>query len=72
MYLSMWIFAIFQGFALSNYFLGIFGVLSWANLYFVRVANEEKMMLDTFGEEYEKYIENTGRLFPKIKKLKKL
>ena len=72
MYLSMWIFAIFQGFVLSNYFLGIFGVLTWANLYFVRVANEEKMMLDTFGEEYEKYIENTGRLLPKIKKLKKL
>ena len=72
MYLSMWIFAIFQGFVLSNYFLGIFGVLTWATLYFVRVSNEEKMMLDTFGEEYEKYIENTGRLFPKIKNLKKL
>ena len=72
MYLSMWIFSIFQGFALSNYFLGIFGLLAWANLYFIRVSNEEKMMLDTFGEEYEKYIENTGRLFPKIKNLKKL
>ena len=72
MYLSMWIFAIFEGFVLSNYFIGIFGVLTWANLYFVRVSNEEKMMLDTFGEEYEKYIENTGRLLPKIKKSKKL
>ena len=72
MYLSMWIFSIFEGFVLSNYFIGIFGIVTWANLYFVRVSNEEKMMLDIFGEEYEKYIENSGRLFPKILKMKKL
>ena len=72
MYLSMWIFAIFEGLVLSNYFIGLFGIITWANLYFVRVSKEEKMMLDTFGEEYEEYIENSGRLFPKIHKMKKL
>ena len=72
MYLSVWIFAIFEGFLLSNYFLGIFAILFWTNLYFFRVSNEEKIMIDTFGKEYEEYIENTGRIFPKLKSKKKL
>ena len=67
MYLSMWIFAIFQGFVLSNYFIEIFGVLTWTNLYFYRISNEEKIMIDTFGDKYKEYIENTGRIFPKLK-----
>jgi protein-S-isoprenylcysteine O-methyltransferase Ste14 len=28
--------------------------------------NEEKMMIEEFGDEYKKYMEETGRLFPKI------
>ena len=67
MYLSMWIFALFQGFVLSNIFIEIFGILVWANLYFIRISNEEKMMIDIFGKEYKEYIENTGRIFPKFK-----
>ena len=67
MYLSMWIFAIFEGFVLSNYFLIIFAILSWTNLYFFRISNEEKIMIDTFGNEYKEYIENTGRILPKLK-----
>ena len=67
MYLSMWIFAIFQGFVLSNIFIEIFGIITWSNLYFIRISNEEKMMIDTFGNGYIKYIENTGRIFPKLK-----
>ena len=67
MYLSMWIFVLFQGFVLSNIFIEIFGIITWSNLYFIRISNEEKMMIDTFGNEYIKYIENTGRIFPKLK-----
>ena len=67
MYLSMWIFVIFQGLLLSNAFIEIIGILTWSNLYFIRIGNEEKMMLDTFGKEYEDYIENTGRILPKLK-----
>ena len=66
MYLSMWIFAIFEGIVLSNYFLGIFAILSWTNLYFFRISNEEKIMINTFGKEYEEYIKNTGRILPKF------
>ena len=66
MYLSMWIFSLFQGFVLSNLFIEIFGIITWANLYFIRIFYEEKMMINTFGKEYEKYIETTGRIFPKL------
>lgn len=71
MYLSMWIFAFFEGIVLSNLFIEIFGILTWTNLYFMRVNNEEKMLMDTFGDEYKEYIQNTGRLFPKLTKNKK-
>ena len=67
MYLSMWIFCIFQGLVLSNLFIEIFGLLTWANLYFVRINNEEKMMINIFGKEYKEYIKKTGLIFPKIK-----
>ena len=71
MYLSIWIFSIFQGFVLSNIFIGSFAILAWANLYFIRIPYEEKMMIDEFGNEYKEYIESTGRIFPKLKKIKK-
>ena len=71
MYLSMWIFAFFEGIVLSNLFIEIFGILTWTNLYFMRVNNEEKMLMDTFGDEYKEYIQNTERLFPKLTKNKK-
>ena len=67
MYLSMWLFAFFQGFLLSNIFIEIFGILAWSNLYFIRINNEEKIMIDIFGNEYKEYIENTGRIFPKLR-----
>jgi multiple antibiotic resistance protein len=30
-----------------------------------RVGKEERMMLDRFGSEYERYMQRTGRLFPR-------
>ena len=70
MYLSMWIFCFFQGLVLSNWFIEIFGIITWVNLYFIRIDKEEKMMIDTFGKEYEEYIKSTGRIFPKFKNTK--
>jgi len=31
-----------------------------------RMFNEEQMMIDRFGKEYEEYMQETGRLLPKI------
>ena len=55
------------GFALvtANWIFIAFAVLTPMVL-FLRVPREEKMMLDQFGEEYRKYMERTGRFFPKL------
>jgi protein-S-isoprenylcysteine O-methyltransferase Ste14 len=34
--------------------------------YFLRVPAEEKMMQETFGDEYRKYMKETGRVLPKL------
>ena len=33
---------------------------------FARVPKEEKMMIETFGDEYTAYLQRTGRYFPKL------
>ena len=66
MYLQLWIWVIFQGFALQNWLVELIGVLFWAILYFIRVGREEKMLLDEFGDEYKNYMHTSGRIFPKI------
>ena len=35
-------------------------------VFFILARKEEKMMLEVFGEEYERYAARTGRLFPRI------
>lgn len=66
MYTQSWIWVIMQGMVASNYFVLIFGVITWGLMYFTRVFSEEKMMIDEFGNEYIEYMKETGRLLPKI------
>lgn len=37
-----------------------------------RVRDEEAMLIDAFGEEYERYIERTGRFLPRVDRLANL
>ena len=66
MYTQLWIWVIFQGLVLSNFFIEIIGILTWGNLYFMRISNEEKMMIEEFGDKYKEYMKKTGRLIPQI------
>jgi len=62
------------------YFLMFPGlVLAWLNLlaipsliaipgYYSVVDNEEKILIERFGEEYRRHQEKTGRFFPRIRK----
>jgi len=54
------------GFALvtANWFFALMTALS---IWFLpnRVAKEERMMIDRFGEEYREYVRRTGRFLPK-------
>jgi protein-S-isoprenylcysteine O-methyltransferase Ste14 len=67
MYTAIFLVALAQAFLLSNWLAGWGGFVSFGLLYLARVPREEKMMLDFFGEQYRSYMEETGRLFPKIK-----
>ena len=66
MYTQHWLWIILQGILLDNYFVEIFGIITFGFLYFTRINKEEELMIEEFGEEYKKYMENTGRLLPKL------
>ena len=66
MYTQCWLWVFFTGIVASNWFVLVFGLVTWGFLYFTRVFNEEKMMLGEFGTEYSDYMKQTGRIFPKI------
>ena len=66
MYTYFYIMVISTALISANLLVGVFGFLTWTLLYVVRVGDEEEMMLEQFGEEYEEYIKRTGRLIPKL------
>ena len=66
MYTQIWICVLCQGLILSNWAVGLIGILTWSILYFIRLPGEEKMMIDEFGEEYKTYMKRTKRIVPGI------
>ncbi len=67
MYTASWIWMLCQGMVLSNWAVEIIGIVTWSILYFIRLPDEEKIMIEEFGQEYEDYMKKTGRILPKIK-----
>lgn len=67
MYTQIWIWTIAQVLIVSNLYAGFSGIIVWGIVYFIRVPNEEKMMIEHFGNEYLEYIKQTGKVFPKVK-----
>ncbi|MEA1924713.1 MAG: protein-S-isoprenylcysteine O-methyltransferase [Candidatus Altiarchaeota archaeon] len=61
MYTQIWIWAICQWLILSNWVVGVVGVLTWSILYFIRIHEEEKMMIEHFGKEWENYCRRTTK-----------
>jgi len=66
MYAAFWLWAISQAFLLPNWIAGFSGLVGFGTLFFARVGHEERMMLETFGEEYRSYMARTYRLIPGI------
>jgi len=66
MYASHWLWAVGQALLLHNWIAGLAGLAAFFPLYTVRVPQEEQLMLDQFGEEYQAYMASTGRIFPRI------
>ena len=66
MYSAFWLWAVAQALLLPNFVAGFAGLIGFGTLYFGRVAREEQMMLDTFGDEYREYMARTGRIMPRL------
>jgi protein-S-isoprenylcysteine O-methyltransferase Ste14 len=64
MYTAFWLWAVAQALLLPNWVAGLSGLLGFGILYFLRVGQEEQLMLDTFGDDYRAYMARTKRLIP--------
>ncbi|WP_378952726.1 protein-S-isoprenylcysteine O-methyltransferase [Mesorhizobium sp. ANAO-SY3R2] len=64
MYTSFMLMGLGQAFLLSNWIVGLAGLIGFALLFFLRVDKEERMMLEIFGSQYLTYIERTKRIIP--------
>jgi protein-S-isoprenylcysteine O-methyltransferase Ste14 len=66
MYASQWLWVIAQILLLQNWLAGPIDLLIFIPFYILRVQAEEKMMLDTFGNQYGEYMRKTGGVIPKF------
>ncbi|TCU17983.1 protein-S-isoprenylcysteine O-methyltransferase [Rhizobium sullae] len=64
MYTSFLLMALGQAFLLSNWVVGLAGLIGFAILFFLRVDKEERMMLEIFGPQYRAYMDRTRRIIP--------
>ena len=66
MYAAHILWALAQVMMLHNWIAGYSFIVVMVPFYIYRVTKEEEMLMETFGEEYEKYRNKTGALFPKL------
>src|SRR5688572_397481 len=64
MYSAFWLWAVAQALLLPNWVAGLAGLVGFGTLYFLRVSEEERLMSETFGEDYRAYMARTARLIP--------
>jgi protein-S-isoprenylcysteine O-methyltransferase Ste14 len=66
MYTSFFLLAVAQALLLPNWLAGLTGLVGVGILYAFRVRQEERMMLERFGTDYQNYMAHTARLIPWI------
>jgi protein-S-isoprenylcysteine O-methyltransferase Ste14 len=66
MYSSFALFALAQLLLLPNWIAGPAGLIGFGILFFMRVPQEEHVMIETFGDEYRDYMRRTARIIPWI------
>jgi protein-S-isoprenylcysteine O-methyltransferase Ste14 len=65
MYASQWLWVIAQILLLQNWLAGLIDLIFFIPFYILRVQAEEKMMIDTFGDQYHGYMKKVGGVIPK-------
>jgi protein-S-isoprenylcysteine O-methyltransferase Ste14 len=66
MYTAFWAWALGAAFLIPNWVAGLSGLIGFGTLFFLRVGQEEEMMRQEFGEEYDAYMGRTKRILPGI------
>jgi protein-S-isoprenylcysteine O-methyltransferase Ste14 len=66
MYASQWLWVVAQLLLLQNWLAGPVDLIFFVPFYILRVQAEEKMMLDTFGDQYRQYMKKVGGVIPKF------
>jgi protein-S-isoprenylcysteine O-methyltransferase Ste14 len=66
MYAALFLYSIGQALVLPNWIAGPSYFVAFAIVFALRIRAEEKMMLETFGEEYAKYMATSKLLVPGI------
>lgn len=65
MYASLWLWFAAQSLILQNWLAGLYPLVAFAMMYFIRTPREERMMREFFGAQYVDYMRRTGRIFPR-------
>jgi protein-S-isoprenylcysteine O-methyltransferase Ste14 len=55
--------------ASANWLVGLPGLLGGLILFVIRIPEEEKVMLEQFGDVYLQYMQQTGRFLPKLRSI---
>ncbi|HSL43045.1 MAG TPA: protein-S-isoprenylcysteine O-methyltransferase [Anaerolineales bacterium] len=66
MYASQFLWVIAQPLLLQNWIAGFLNLLVFVPFYFLRVKEEERMMMETFGDQYQTYMKTVGSVLPKF------
>ena len=66
MYSALLIYSIGQALVLPNWIVGPSYGVAMVLLVALRLAREERMMLDEFGNDYDAYMRRTKRLVPGV------
>ena len=66
MYAALFVYAIGQALTVPNWVAGPSYLVAFGILFALRIGAEERMMLETFGDEYAAYRARTKRLVPGI------
>lgn len=66
MYASQWLWVLAQPLLLQNWIAGLADLLVFVPFYFLRVKAEEQLMVESFGEQYQAYIQKVGGVLPKF------
>jgi protein-S-isoprenylcysteine O-methyltransferase Ste14 len=66
MYAAFWLWALAQALLLPNWVAGPAGLVGFGTLFCFRIGREERLLLETFGDEYRRYAERTYRIIPGV------